>query len=77
MSDYLDGFSFVLICIVVLLVVAFGIVKPIGEISCNQRAEELQVDGDYRFMSSTCYLTLKNGQVIPANQFRSVERNQR
>lgn len=51
-----------------------AIAKPLKEASCNQQAEQIGVvDGDFRWLSATCYLTLDDGSVIPADRFRAVE----
>lgn len=49
-------------------------VKLVNESACNQRASQLRViDGDYRLLSDTCYLTLRDGRVIPADQYRAIQ----
>lgn len=58
--------------VIVLLFV--GIKVAILEPGCDQRAEEMGVvDGDYRLLSDTCWLTLRDGRKLPADQVRGVE----
>ena len=67
------------LCLLALLAAVIGglvtTIKPFLEASCNQRGSELGAvdDGDYRLMSDTCYLTLRDGTVIPAYQYRATE----
>jgi hypothetical protein len=61
---------------VIALVVAIGVAigKPIAETVCNQRAAQMEVvDGDYRLLMTTCFLTLSDGTVIPSDQYRAAE----
>jgi hypothetical protein len=67
-------FYFGSIFLISIFLVICTTIKVLGESSCNERASELSVvDGDYRFVSDTCYLTLNSGIVIPADQYRAVE----
>lgn len=54
----------------IMLTIKVALMEP----GCNQRADELGVvDGDYRILSDTCYLTLSDGRKLPADQVRGVE----
>lgn len=68
---FICGISLLLLLTV--LVVIISIAKPISELSCNQVAEKYSVEGDYKLLSDTCWLTNKNGTVISEDAFRSFE----
>lgn len=60
----------------VIIASAILINKPFAEASCNQTAAQYHVQGDYKLMTDTCWLTAKNGQVVNANNFRQFEEMQ-
>jgi len=65
-------------CLPVFVGLILGLCVGLGEAGCNQRAAELHVvDGDYRLLSDTCYLTLSDGTVIPADQYRATQEVER
>lgn len=57
----------------VLGVAFFFALKPLNEASCNQTAAQYHVDGDYRVLSDSCWLTTSDGTVVAADRFRQWE----
>lgn len=53
-----------------LMAAIVGIFKVSHEASCNQQGEQYGLPADYRWMSATCYLTLKDGRKIAADKYR-------
>lgn len=81
LSRWRDAYAIVVITLAIVAVFAafvgvivFGLVKPLSEMDCNQRGDELGAKhSDYRVWSDTCYLTTPSGQVVAADNYRYVE----
>ena len=62
-----------LLVVTALVGIIIAIAKPLSEASCNQKGAEYRLPADYRLLSDTCYVTLRDGRKIDVNQIRGVE----
>jgi hypothetical protein len=81
-DDCLDVLTWIVVAIAIMIAIiaAFiaiilgiyaGIAKPFNEIACNDRDTlDRVVHTDYKLWADTCYVTLENGTVVPADQYR-------
>lgn len=67
------GVAFLVAVVAILAAIVVPLKAFVLEPGCDQRAGEQSAvrSGDYRLLSDTCYLTLDDGTVIPADQYRT------